>query len=223
MQTPESRQLVVERIKESVLEGYHVIAVVSAMGRFGDPYATDTLIGLHEWTQDSKELHLIKSCGELISAAVLTSLVKANKIDCQLLYGQDAGLIYNKDHIMFAMDACQESVKEYPVTIVPGFQAVTVDHNFYCFERGGSDYSALYYAHHFKCEAIFYKDVPGVYYPPDSLELADQLTHAQLCELEILQKRAAQYAALHQIPIRIGSYLSPSHFTVIQSLPLPPV
>ncbi|MED1864180.1 aspartate kinase, partial [Fictibacillus nanhaiensis] len=36
----------IRHIKKAVDEGYKVVCVVSAMGRFGDPYATDTLLSL---------------------------------------------------------------------------------------------------------------------------------------------------------------------------------
>src|SRR5690606_41003538 len=44
--TPAARRNVTARIREALAEGLHVVAVVSAMGRAGDPYATDTLLGL---------------------------------------------------------------------------------------------------------------------------------------------------------------------------------
>lgn len=40
------RKLALEHIKEAISEGYKVVVVVSAMGRKGDPYATDSLLGL---------------------------------------------------------------------------------------------------------------------------------------------------------------------------------
>ena len=41
--TPHSRRLIYDHIQRACNNGYKVIAVVSAMGRFDDPYATDTL------------------------------------------------------------------------------------------------------------------------------------------------------------------------------------
>ncbi|MEE1071442.1 MAG: aspartate kinase, partial [Cellulosilyticum sp.] len=42
--TPESRYQVVQKIKKAIEEGCKPIVVVSAIGRKGAPYATDTLI-----------------------------------------------------------------------------------------------------------------------------------------------------------------------------------
>ena len=46
VQTKESRGHVIKHIRRNVESGKKVVAVVSAMGRKGDPYSTDTLISL---------------------------------------------------------------------------------------------------------------------------------------------------------------------------------
>ena len=42
----EGRMQAKRHIEKSLQEGYKVVVVVSAMGRKGDPYATDTLLSL---------------------------------------------------------------------------------------------------------------------------------------------------------------------------------
>jgi aspartate kinase len=52
------------------MEGYSLVVVVSAMGRNGDPYATDTLLNLIRKdipSASKRELDIIFSCGENIS------------------------------------------------------------------------------------------------------------------------------------------------------------
>ncbi len=44
--TKERRTMVVEKVKGAINKGYLPVVVVSAMGRKGEPYATDTLLGL---------------------------------------------------------------------------------------------------------------------------------------------------------------------------------
>ena len=54
-------------------KGYKSVVVVSAMGRKGDPYATDTLLGLlygNAQHMTNREKDLLVSCGENISAVV---------------------------------------------------------------------------------------------------------------------------------------------------------
>ena len=46
------RKLALNHIKEAVDEGYKAVVVVSAMGRKGDPYATDSLLDLLYGGQD---------------------------------------------------------------------------------------------------------------------------------------------------------------------------
>lgn len=222
MQNSVSREEVCARILDTVKEGYKVVAVVSAMGRFGDPYATDTLLELTDWEDDSKEIHLVKSCGELIASAVLTALLKTQDISCELMYGVDAGIYEKEGDILVELAAIKNQLQEVDVVLVPGFQYLTENGQFRTLGRGGSDFSALLYAQHLECQAIFFKDVSGVYYPPSSRRLAPSLTHAQLTECDVIQKRAAQYAALHQIPIEIRSYSHQSGGTIIRS-PLPEI
>ena len=44
--TEENRKKVIEKVKSAVKEGYSPVVVVSAMGRKGEPYATDSLLSL---------------------------------------------------------------------------------------------------------------------------------------------------------------------------------
>lgn len=44
LSSTQAREHVIKHIKKSLYEGYQLIVVVSAMGRKGDPYTTDTLI-----------------------------------------------------------------------------------------------------------------------------------------------------------------------------------
>lgn len=219
MQNSASREEVCQRILEAVKEGNKVIAVISAMGRAGDPYATDTLLQLTQWEENSKEVHLVKSCGEFIASAVLTALLKTHELSCELMYGVDAGIFGNDGDIHVDFTAVERQLQEVDAIIVPGFQYINEASRFHTFSRGGSDFSALLYAQHFECNVVFFKDVPGVFYPPDSQTLVPSLTHTQLAECDVIQKRAAHYAALHHIPIQIRSYTGAPGGTVIPPVP----
>ena len=62
-------------LKKAIHEGYKVVVVVSAMGRKGDPYATDTLLIFSGWELrniSKREQDLLMSCGEIISSVVFT-------------------------------------------------------------------------------------------------------------------------------------------------------
>jgi aspartate kinase len=62
--TPLQRETAARKVIEAQANGYSPVVVVSAMGRKGEPYATDTLLGLikdmHE-EADPREQDLVMS------------------------------------------------------------------------------------------------------------------------------------------------------------------
>ena len=77
-----------------------MVTVVSAMGRKGEPYATDTLLSLvnqEESTISKREQDLLLSCGELISAIVFSNMLNENGIKAAALNGAQAGFVTNDD------------------------------------------------------------------------------------------------------------------------------
>src|SRR2546428_14094826 len=81
LESPEGRLQVAELITATRRRGRAIVAVVSAIGREGNPYATDTLMGLMREIGsdiDPRTLDLLLSTGEIISTAVLAlTLVRA--------------------------------------------------------------------------------------------------------------------------------------------------
>src|SRR5690606_17418531 len=76
--TPERRSRVIHHIRKALDEDYRVVVVVSAMGRKGDPYATDTFLDLVSENGDPlspREQDLLLSCGEIISASTLSGIL----------------------------------------------------------------------------------------------------------------------------------------------------
>ena len=72
VQTKESQQHVIKHISRNVESRKKVVVVVSAMGRKGDPYATDTLISLLKDVGEPvnpSELDSVMSIGERLSSA----------------------------------------------------------------------------------------------------------------------------------------------------------
>ena len=72
----DNRQKVVEKVKRAIKDGYSPVVVVSAMGRKGAPYATDTLLSLVK--EDFKNANrlaqdLLMCCGETISSVVMSN------------------------------------------------------------------------------------------------------------------------------------------------------
>lgn len=66
LSSDELRGRAVSRVMETRQRGYMPVVVVSAMGRIGDPYATDTLLSFaREGGKDlpPRESDLLMSCG----------------------------------------------------------------------------------------------------------------------------------------------------------------
>lgn len=98
----EGRSHALRHIKNAVQEGFKVVVVVSAMGRKGDPYATDTLlslVGAPLAKINKRETDLLLSCGEVISSVVFTNMLLENELTATALTGAQAGFRTNHDHM----------------------------------------------------------------------------------------------------------------------------
>lgn len=95
-----SRQYAIQHIQASLREGYKVVVVVSAIGRAPDPYATDALLALINYPngkQSKREQDLLMSCGEIISAIVLSNELKQHAVTATALTGAQAGFVTTDD------------------------------------------------------------------------------------------------------------------------------
>ena len=79
LKTTEDRQKVISILQNELID-FKIVVIVSAIGRYPSPYATDTLIQLSQ-NLIGKQKDEIISCGELISSHVLCSECLAAKIN----------------------------------------------------------------------------------------------------------------------------------------------
>jgi len=96
----EARNKAKEHIEDALQQGYKAVVVVSAMGRKGEPYATDTLLSLIGGAENrlsKRENDLLLSCGEIISSVVFTEMLIKNDIKATALTGAQAGFLTNND------------------------------------------------------------------------------------------------------------------------------
>src|SRR5699024_9684785 len=132
-------------------EGNKLVVVVSAIGRKGEPYATDTLIELLESinsTINHKKKDLIMSCGEIISATILSHLLDTEGILCEVLTGFQAGIrtdnTFNSAEIIdIDTSTILNYMEDNKVIVVAGFQGATKDIEITTLGRGGSDTTAV--------------------------------------------------------------------------------
>lgn len=229
--TPHARQLIYNHIQRACNDGYKVIAVVSAMGRFDDPYATDTLLSLVKKNHlTSEEYDRLASIGETISSLVVKSEFMELNLNVTTLSNQEIGLITNDAFtnakiIATDMQAIQEKLKDYDVLICPGFQAHTQQNVITTLGRGGSDLSAIALAVALNAETVeIYSDVNGVFTAdPRIVSNAFRLpyiTHQAMLKLslegaKILNPRCVEMAAKHHVTIHARSSFSNGWGTLV--------
>ena len=94
--TEERRQNVIKKVKRAIEDGFSPVVVVSAMGRKGEPYATDTLLSLvtNTFKKENKlATDLLMCCGEFISSVVMSNDLENSGIKAVPLSGGQAGII----------------------------------------------------------------------------------------------------------------------------------
>ncbi|HSQ33390.1 MAG TPA: aspartate kinase [Peptostreptococcaceae bacterium] len=171
VQSVERMNMVSDIIQNYKNDGYDIVIVVSAMGRKGDPYATDTLVGLCENVNEDllrRELDMIMHCGEVISGSIFVNLLKSKGIDAVFLNGGQAGIITNGIYgdsriIDIRPDRIFKELSEGKVVVVAGFQGITEDGEITTLGRGGSDTSAVAVGKALNCDVVeIYTDVDGI-------------------------------------------------------------
>lgn len=231
--TLEFRQRAIYHIKNELNKEKKVVVVVSAMGRIGDPYATDTLIKLIKDNGGSlanREMDLLLSCGELISAATLSSMLAEDGVNNVVLTGGQAGIVTNDDFSNAQIKNINpkrilEELSKEKVVIVTGFQGVTENGEVTTLGRGGSDTTATALGVALNAEVVdIFTDVNGIMSAdPRIVNEAQKLrvvTYEEICNLayqgaKVIHPRAVEIAMESQIPIRVRSTFSDDEGTLV--------
>jgi aspartate kinase len=228
-----TREKVITHIKCALSDEYKLVIVVSAMGREGDPYATDTFIEHIQRNGNmlkSREFDLLLSCGEIISATTLSSMLNAREIDNVVLTGGQAGIITDGNFAnakIKRVDTTRllDELAKYDVVIVAGFQGVTENGDITTLGRGGSDTTATALGVALAAEYIdIFTDVVGIMSAdPRIVKNAERLlevTYEEICNLtnqgaKIIHPRAVEIAMEKNIPIRVRSTFDKSDGTLV--------
>ncbi|ADU30700.1 aspartate kinase [Evansella cellulosilytica] len=235
VKSAETRLLASEHVEDALRDGYKVVVVVSAMGRKGDPYATDTLLNLVEGNKGNvskRELDLLASCGETISAVVFSNLLNSKGIKALAMTGAEAGFRTNEDYtnakiVEMKVDALNNALEDFDVIVVTGFQGQTPKGTTATLGRGGSDTSATALGAALQAEVVdIFTDVEGVMTAdPRIVNQAKPLsvvTYNEICNLayqgaKVIHPRAVEVAMQAKVPIRIRSTASKEEGTLITS------
>ncbi len=207
------------------------LCIVSAMGRSGFPYSTDTLSLLGNEMISLKEKDRLLASGEIISSLTFCAFLKEQKINAIALSYLENGILANEEYgngkvISYDVSAIKEAFKIYDVVIVPGFIARTEKQEVITLGRGNSDLSALIYGKAFDQDVYLYKDVKGVYpFLQTPLKRIKPYQHLSYKELEILllsgasviSKDALDFAKKEGIVMHIQSFESDEKGTTIDN------
>ncbi len=231
-----TRHLARKHIQNALDEGNKVVVVVSAMGRLGDPYSTDTLLGLidNNLTKVSnREIDMLLSCGEIISSVVFSEMLNSHGIKATALTGAQAGFRTSDDYtnakiIDMKCDRLQTELEEHDVVVVTGFQGVAKNGDVTTIGRGGSDTSAAALGAALNAKWIdIFTDVEGVMTAdPRIVEDARPLsvvTYTEICNMayqgaKVIHPRAVEIAMQANVPIRVRSTYSDLPGTLVTSI-----
>jgi len=231
--TRELRERAVQKIKQALDEGFSPVVVVSAMGRKGSPYATDTLISLarEEFSQvEPRELDLLMSCGEIISTVVMAQALRREGLRSIALTGGQAGIITDSNFgdariLRVEPERIRKHLEEGYVVVVAGFQGVTEGGDITTLGRGGSDTTAVVLGAALEAEFVdIFTDVEGVMTADPRIvpeaQIIRGLTYTEAAEIvqqgaKVIHHKAMSVAREYRVPLRVRSLTNEGEGTII--------
>jgi aspartate kinase len=207
--TPEQRAMACSRVRDAREAGFAVVAVVSAMGRAPEPYATDSLLALVGGRSGNTNADMVLVAGELISAAVFADTLCEAGVPAVALSGAQAGIVTNERYgdatiLRVEPDAVNALIERDTVAVVAGFQGVSENGALTTLGRGGTDLSAVAIGHALQAERVdIYTDVSGAMTgDPRRIPKARTIPRASLAEMselanhgaKVMHSKAASYA-----------------------------
>ena len=166
--TEESRGRAMGHVRRELEQGNRPVVVISAMGRKGAPYATDTLLSLIGKDAAAPTRDLLISCGETISACVFADALAHAGIPACPFTAEGAGIRTTADYgsaEILSMDGgnVERAMAAGMVPVITGFQGRTETGMTTTIGRGGSDTSAVVIGGFLGADTVdIYTDVPGI-------------------------------------------------------------
>ncbi len=229
----ESREQAIEKVLEAKKSYDSIVVVVSAMGRLGEPYATDTLLSLID-IQNTKlsdrELDLLMSCGEIISCVNIANLLNEKGLKAYALTGGDAGITTDNKHrnaeiLNVDTEHLQNILKEGFIAVVAGFQGKGTNNEITTIGRGGSDTTAALLGAALNAEAVeIYTDVDGIMTADPRVcptaSIIDEISYTEVFQMadsgaKVIHPRAVELARRAGIPLIIKNTFSTAKGTYI--------
>lgn len=231
METPILVNNVIEIIKKY---NEKVIVILSAIGRKGFPYASDTLISsLKEIKISDKELDRVLSIGEIYASCFLSNELNKKNIKAYALSFNELGINCDNNYGNGNIISINENkiiplVNEYQVLVLPGFIGLSKDNEVITLGRGTSDYSAIVLAKMFdERTVVLYKDCDGIFlttkYPLVKLKPYKYLNYQEALALvdigfNIVNRKAISLASKENIEIIVKNFSINENYTMISSI-----
>jgi aspartate kinase len=219
---------VANRVKGYHDRGFHVVVVVSAMGK-----TTDELIRLAgEISEDprKREMDMLLSTGEQVSISLLAMALHAVDVEAMSFTGSQVKILTDGNFSNARIEKIDttvlvNSLNKGKVCIVAGFQGVDIEENITTLGRGGSDTSAVALAAALGAkECEIYTDVDGVYTTdPNKVpeaRLMKQISYDEMLELAslgagVLHSRSVEFAKKYGVVIHVRSSFHFSEGTLV--------
>ncbi len=231
LQTYELRQKVINIISSRKSSDFSPVIVVSAMGRKGDTYATDSLLQLLPPGSSERHQAMISACGEIISATILAEELSQQGITAKAFTGWQVGILTEKKFTQanvqnIDVSSILDELKNGTIPVVCGFQGISPDGEITTLGRGGSDTSAALLARALQAVQLeLFKDVAGFFtadpHLVKSARIINDLNYQEIAELsgngaQIIHNPAIRQLADHQIPLLFCNTFSGKSGTCIQ-------
>lgn len=234
--TAENREYVLKKVQQALEQGFSPVVVVSAMGRKGDAYATDTLIDTLKSANLSvhnREMDMMMCCGEILSACVMAATLQKAGIKAIALTGGQAGIVtdseYGSAHIKnIRTSHLLKVLEDGMVPVVCGFQGMTENKgNFTTLGRGGSDTSAAALGVALHAELVeIYTDVEGIMTADPRIvqnaNVLDAVSYQEVAQMahngaKVIHPRAVELAMSGNVPLVVKSTFSDGAGTLISN------
>lgn len=234
----QSRECVAKKIQEALKGGYSPVVVVSAMGRKGQPYATDTLISVLKEVNPSvhlRELDLLMACGEIISSTVMAATLQSKGLNALALTGREAGMITDGQFSSAKIkhintERLKDLLQANIIPVICGFQGSDEESgDITTLGRGGSDTSAAAFGAALHAEKVeIYTDVDGVMTADPRIvndaSVMNEISYDAICEMahqgaKVIHPRAVEIAMHSNTPLVVKSTFSDAPGTLITANP----
>ncbi|MCL2580166.1 MAG: aspartate kinase [Oscillospiraceae bacterium] len=211
--------------------GNDVVVVVSAQGD-----TTDNLIAMASEVAakpSRREMDVLMSTGEQISAALLTMTLNEMGFPAKSLTGWQAGFLTDSNHRSarirrISKERLENELGKKNIAVVTGFQGINRYDDITTLGRGGSDTSAVALAAALgaaRCQ--IFTDVDGVYTADPRLvktaRKLSEITYDEMLELatlgaQVLHNRSVEMAKRYNVEIEVLSSLERKPGTIVKEV-----